>query len=95
MPADGAFVWIVRYSIEPGESLGGFRDAPRWPERFSLDLPSRPSDEECAAGSDGSVRQYLFAGPEGRYYQIQVALGVDVDDATRRQAEQVISSFSP
>jgi hypothetical protein len=88
MPPDRAFVWIVRYS-------GDVAGADPWPERFTLDLPSRPGDAECAAGTDGSVRQYSFDGPERIHYQVLVALGTEVDDAMRREVEQVVSSFSP
>jgi hypothetical protein len=95
MPSHAAFVWIYRYRFEPGEPLAGFRDADPWPERFRLDLPSSTADSECAAGTNGSVRQYRFAGPDGRYYEVLVALGVDVDAATRREVEEVVSSFSP
>lgn len=95
LPPDGAFVWILRYPIGPGEFLGAFRHADPWPEHFTLDLPSRPSDAECADGTDGSVRQYAFSGPEGLYYQVQVALGTEADAATRREVEQVLSSFRP
>jgi hypothetical protein len=95
LPPDGAFLWILRYPIGPGEFLGAFRHADPWPEHFTLDLPSRPSDAECADGTDGSVRQYAFSGPEGLYYQVQVALGTEADAATRREAEQVLSSFRP
>jgi len=95
LPPDGAFLWILRYPIGPGEFLGTFRNADPWPDRFALDLPSRPSDAECAAGTDGSVRQYAFSGPEGLYYQVQVALGTSADAARRREVEQVLSSFRP
>jgi hypothetical protein len=95
LPPDGAFLWILRYPIGPGEFLGAFRHADPWPEHFALDLPSRPSDAECADGTDGSVRQYVFSGPEGLYYQVQVALGTEADAATRREVEQVLSSFRP
>jgi hypothetical protein len=95
MPRDDAFLWIVRYEVEPGDPLGGFRQAQPWPERFSLDLPSRPSDAECAAGTDGSVRQYLFEGGGGRYFQVHVALGLEATAARAREAEAVLSSFRP
>jgi hypothetical protein len=95
LPPDGAFLWILRYPIGPGEFLGTFRNADPWPNHFTLDLPSRPSDAECADGTDGSVRQYAFSGTEGLYYQVQVALGTAADAATRREVERVISSFEP
>jgi hypothetical protein len=95
LPGDGAFLWIVRYQIGPGEPLGSFRDAHAWPDRFTLDLPSSPSDAECAGGAEGSVRQYLLTGPEGRYYQVHVGLGTAADAARRGQVEAVLSSFRP
>jgi hypothetical protein len=95
MPSDGTFLWIYRYVILPGEELGLFRDAPPWPDRFSLDLPSRPGDRECAGGSEGSVRQYSFAAGDDRYLQVLVALGPTAGAAERNAAGQVLSSFSP
>ena len=95
LPPDGAFLWILRYPIGPGEFLGAFRNADPWPDHFTLDLPSRPSDAECADGTDGSMRQYAFSGPEGLYYQVQVALGTEATHARAREVETVLSSFRP
>jgi hypothetical protein len=95
MPRDGAFLWIVKYVVEPGDPLGGFRRAQPWPDRFSLDLPSRPSDAECAAGTDGPVRDYLFEGGEDVYLQVHVALGLQATGAREREVQSVLSSFRP
>jgi hypothetical protein len=95
LPANAAFLWIVRYQIAPDDPLGSFRGADPWPDRFTLDLPSNPSDAECAGGTEGSVRQFLLAGPNGRHYEVHVALGTEADATTRREVEQVLSSFQP
>ncbi len=92
MPRDGAFFWIVEYPLptSPGEvrPKGGVP----WPSTFSLDLPSRPSDSECAAGAIGSVRDYRFEAPD-RFIQVQVGLGPDATARTRRAVEGALSSF--
>jgi hypothetical protein len=95
LPPGEAFVWIYEYRIAPGEPLGLFRDADPWPERFDLDLASAPADAECAAGTDGVVRQYYFVAGEGRYLQVLVALGAEADARTRWEVETVLSSFRP
>ena len=95
MPPDGAFVWIYRYTIQPGEPLYHFRDAEPWPDRFRIDLPSRPGDGECAAGTEGPVRQYYFDAGDGIYLQVLVAQGPQASPQTLAQAERVLSSFRP
>jgi hypothetical protein len=95
LPADGAFLWIVRYEVEPGDPLGGFRRAVPWPGRFSLDLPSRPSDRECAAGTEGPVRDYLFDAGGDVYLQVHVALGPEAAATRADEVERVLSSYRP
>ena len=92
MPSNGSFFWIVEYRVAAADPSALLRKAPPWPERFGLDLPSRPGDHECAAGTDGSVRQYLFRGTD-RYVQILVALGSDASLETRQAVEDTLSSF--
>jgi hypothetical protein len=92
MPRDGAFFWILEYRFSGTPEEAGLEGGTPWPSTFSLDLPSRPSDGECAAGAVGSVRDYRFERPD-RFVQIQVGLGPDASAATRHDVEVAVSSF--
>jgi hypothetical protein len=92
MPRDGAFFWIVEYPFTGTPEDAGLEGGTPWPSTFSLDLPSRPSDGECAAGAVGSVRDYRFERPD-RFVQIHVGLGPDASAATRHDVEVAVSSL--
>jgi hypothetical protein len=92
LPADAVFVWIYRYSPPDADSADTAQHPP-WPDRFSLDLPHRHGDRECAAGT-GDVRDYRFWA-EDHTVQVLVGIGPDASDRLLRELEDVVSSYEP
>jgi hypothetical protein len=92
LPADAVFVWIYRYSPPDADSADTAQHPP-WPDRFSLDLPHRHGDRECAAGT-GDVRDYRFWAVD-HTVQVLVGIGPDASDRLLRELEDVVSSYEP
>ena len=92
LPADDVFVWIYRYAPPDAESPDTGRHPP-WPDRFSLDLPHRHGDRECAAGT-ADVRDYRFWATD-HTVQVLVGIGSDARERLLRELEDVVSSYEP
>ena len=92
LPADAVFVWIYRYAPPDADSPDTGQHPP-WPDRFSLDLPHRRGDRECAAGT-GDVRDYRFWA-EDHTVQVLVGIGPAASDRVLRELEDVVSSYEP
>jgi hypothetical protein len=89
MPRTDVFFWILEYPVSPDAQAPA--DRPPWPERFSIDLPHRHSDGECAAGAE-DVRDYRFWAND-HVVQVQVGIGAAAGPDLIAQLEQAVSSF--
>jgi hypothetical protein len=89
MPRTDVFFWILEYPVSPDAQAPA--DMPPWPERFSIDLPHRHSDGECAAGAE-DVRDYRFWAND-HLVQVQVGIGAAAGPNLIAQLEQAVSSF--
>ena len=91
MPRTDVFLWILEYPVSADAQAPA--DMPPWPERFSIDLPHRHSDGECAAGAE-DVRDYRFWAND-HLVQVQVGIGAAAGPDVIGQLEQAVSSFDP
>lgn len=85
LPPDGGLVWVTEHA-DPGNSGDYIELTPI----FDIDLQTPPARWECAAAAPS--RMYLFR-VDGRYLEVHLALGPDADEATVREAGDLIRSL--